>query len=248
MKYLKNYLVVIFAAGIGKRLGKLGQKQPKSLLEVNNKALIDRLILSLKKLGAIKIFIMVGYKFELIKNHIKRKNHKNIKFVKVENFHKNGHALTWFKVKNYWKKKKKPLIFLHSDIILDQKFLKNIVMSKKKNVIGIKSKFNHMFKPESLVVKAKGNVIEKIDFKKKIKSPEGEIIGINKFSLNTMQNIFNYMEKFFNKKNYGISWELFLNEYIREKKDKFYIIKNQKFNWININKLKDFNTAKKIGL
>lgn len=63
-----------------------------------------------------------------------------------------------------------------------------------------------------------------------------------------MQNIFNYMEKFFNKKNSGISWELFLNEYIKEKKDKFYIIKNQKFNWININKLKDFNSAKKIGL
>ncbi len=248
MNNLKDYLVVIFAAGIGKRLGKLGKQKPKSLLEINNKALIDKLILSLRKFGAIKIFIMVGYKLELIKKHIKKKNYKNIKFVKIKNFHKNGHAMTWFKVKSFWKKKKKPLIFLHSDIILDKKFLKNIVISKKKNIIGIKSKSKHTFKPESLVVKAKGDVVEKINLKKKIKSPEGEVIGINKFSSKTMQNIFNYMEKFFNKKNSGISWELFLNEYIKEKKDKFYIIKNQKFNWININKLKDFNSAKKIGL
>jgi hypothetical protein len=56
------------------------------------------------------------------------------------------------------------------------------------------------------------------------------------------------MKKFFNKKNKNISWELFLKKYIKEKKEKFYIIKNQKFDWINIYKIKDFNNAKKIEL
>ena len=191
---------------------------------------------------------MVGYKFNLIKKHIKSKNFKNIKFFKVDNFHKNGHALTWYKVKNFWKNKKQPLIFLHSDIVYDKKFLKNIIISKKKNIIGIKSKKNHKFKPDSLVVKVRSNIVQDIDFKKNIKSPEGEVIGINKFSSATTKNIFNYMKKFFNKKNKNISWELFLKKYIKEKKEKFYIIKNQKFDWININKIKDFNNAKKIGL
>tara|TARA_B110000211_G_C14010925_1_gene523101 strand:+ start:597 stop:1343 length:747 start_codon:yes stop_codon:yes gene_type:complete len=248
MSYLNDYLVVIFAAGIGKRLGKLGKEKPKSLLKINKQALIDRLVLNLQEYGASKIFIMVGYKFNLIKKHIKSKNFKNIKFFKVDNFHKNGHALTWYKVKNFWKNKKQPLIFLHSDIVYDKKFLKNIIISKKKNIIGIKSKKNHKFKPDSLVVKVRSNIVQDIDFKKNIKSPEGEVIGINKFSSATTKNIFNYMKKFFNKKNKNISWELFLKKYIKEKKEKFYIIKNQKFDWININKIKDFNNAKKIGL
>jgi len=248
MSNLNDYLVVIFAAGIGKRLGKLGKEKPKSLLKISNQALIDRIVINLQEYGAKKIFIMVGYKFNLIKKHIRSKNFKNVNFFKVENFKKNGNAIMWYKVKNFWKKKKQPLIFLHSDIVYDKKFLKNIITSKKKNIIGIKSKKNHQFKPDSLVVKVRSSIVQDIDFKKNIKSPTGEIIGINKFSSTTTKNIFNYMKKFFNKNNKNISWELFLKKYIKEKKEKFYIIKNQKFDWININKIKDFNNAKKIGL
>ena len=49
MSYLNDYLVVIFAAGIGKRLGKLGKEKPKSLLKINKQALIDRLVLNLQE-------------------------------------------------------------------------------------------------------------------------------------------------------------------------------------------------------
>ena len=111
MSNLNDYLVVIFAAGIGKRLGKLGKEKPKSLLKISNQTLIDRIVINLQEYGAKKIFIMVGYKFNLIKQHIRSKNFKNVKFFKVDNFRKNGHALTWYKVKNFWKKKKTTTYF-----------------------------------------------------------------------------------------------------------------------------------------
>ena len=64
--------------------------------------------------------------------------------------------------------------------------------------------------------------------KKRIKnfSPQGEILGINKFSKKTTENLFNYMDTFFDKNNKKLSWENVLNKYIQLKLDKFYILKN----------------------
>ena len=38
---LKKYSVVIFAAGMGKRLGSLGKRNPKCLLKINDSTLIE---------------------------------------------------------------------------------------------------------------------------------------------------------------------------------------------------------------
>ena len=58
MSNLNDYLVVIFAAGIGKRLGKLGKEKPKSLLKISNQTLIDRIVINLQEYGAKKIFFV----------------------------------------------------------------------------------------------------------------------------------------------------------------------------------------------
>ena len=47
----------------------------------------------------------------------------------------------------------------------------------------------------------------------KIKKPQGEIIGINKFSTKTTNKIFNFMDQFFNGKNKSLSWESFIDYY-----------------------------------
>ena len=51
------------------------------------------------------------------------------------------------------------------------------------------------------------------------------------------------MKKFFKSKNRHLNWEPFLKRYIELKKDKFFILNNQNYNWININRLSDYNKA-----
>ena len=62
---------IILASGIGKRLGKLGKKQPKCLLNLKrNVKIIDKLI---NDLGSIKkINIVVGYKEDYLKNYLSK--------------------------------------------------------------------------------------------------------------------------------------------------------------------------------
>ena len=56
--------------GKGSRLGKLGEKIPKTLLKLQNKSIIDYLIINLNKNGIEKILLSTFYKHHLIKKHI----------------------------------------------------------------------------------------------------------------------------------------------------------------------------------
>ena len=57
---------IILAAGRGSRMKELTEEIPKCLLEVEDKALLDRQIESLRGAGIDEIAIVTGYKRELL--------------------------------------------------------------------------------------------------------------------------------------------------------------------------------------
>ena len=48
------------------------------------------------------------------------------------------------------------------------------------------------------------------------------------------------MDKFLINDKKKLSWEFMLNFFLKKNKDKFFVLKNQKFLWRNINYLKDY--------
>ena len=76
---------VLLAAGKSSRMFS-ALKKPKCLLEIENKTLIEKLILNLKGLKIKKIYIVVGFKSHLIKKSL---NHlKFINFIHNKNYAK----------------------------------------------------------------------------------------------------------------------------------------------------------------
>ena len=246
---LSNYSIVLLSAGAGRRLGALGKKYPKCLLKINNKTLIELLINNLKKRKVRYISMIVGYKSKMLIKFLSKIKGIKINFIKINGYKKNGHSYSWFSYKDQWLKEKKPMILLHTDIYFNPIYLDNIIKSKKSNIIGIKCKKNHTFKKKSIVVEInKENKIKKIDYIDKISKPQGEIIGINKISQKTTKNIFYFMNKFFNSKKKSLSWEFFLNYYIKKTSESFYILRNQNYSWININTEQDYLEARVLKL
>lgn len=199
---INDYLFIIFVAGIGRRIGKLGQVAPKSLLKINDKAILEENIEKLRTLGVQNISLVVGYKKNKIINFLKKFKKTRFTYIKIKNFKKYGHGMTWFATRKLWSKKKKPLIIIHGDIIYDIRYLKNIIKSKKKDLIGISSKkINVNKKKNNWVVKTnKKKQILKVDYIKNFKNYSGEIIGINKISTETANKIFKFMKFFLKKK------------------------------------------------
>lgn len=244
MNNLKNYSVLILAAGMGRRLKTKGKKIPKCLNFISDKTILGRLIELLIIKGAKEINLIVGYKKKLILDFL-RKNIKDIKvnILETKKYATHGHARSWYIFEKNWKKNKKPLFLFHADIVFDIRYLTNILNSKKKNIIGIVKKKDDEYNDLSLVVQTrKDQTIKTIDYKKSIlKNISGEILGINKFSVKTTKNIFNHMKKFLKGKNNALSWEFVLDDFLKKNDDKIYILKDQNFFWVNINRLKDLN-------
>ncbi len=244
---LVNVDIILLSAGVGKRLGKLGKIKPKSLIEINNETLISRLIKILVRYKAKKISLLVGYKSNLIKQELKKIKEVDFRFIQIDNYRKYGHGFTWYKYKNYWEKRKKKILLIHTDIIFDEKFIKNILRNRKENIIGIKNQKNAQMKQSSFVVQANSkNQINKITYFKNAKKNVGEIIGINKISSNLMKKIFGFMQEIFqDEKNKFLSWEQVINKFIIRNKPPLYVLNNQSYPWININRISDFKKATK---
>ena len=239
-----NFSVVLLSAGIGRRLGKIGKIKPKCLLEVNKKKLIENIIEILQNRNVSEISIIVGYKAQMIKEVVKKFTKIKFNFIKINNYKVNGHACSWYAFRQTWTKKKLPILLLHTDIFFDSKYLDNIIKSKKINIIGIHSNKN-IFNEKSILIKAnKHLLVKEINYKNKIKDSIGEVIGINKISIKTADNLFLFMKKFLIKKNKRLSWEFMLDNYLKNNNDSFSVLQKQNFSWTNINHEKDYLLVK----
>ena len=76
---------VILAAGMGKRLGELTKGNTKCMVEVNGKALIDRLLEQLSGLSLTRVIIVVGYQGRKLIDHIGDRYDDKLKIEYVNN-------------------------------------------------------------------------------------------------------------------------------------------------------------------
>ena len=220
----ENLQAVILAGGKGTRLGRLGKKIPKAMVNINGIPFIDLLIKQLKKEGVNKFLILTGYKKESIINHFINK--KNIEIYKGKT---NWKTLTRIlKAENLIRRK---FLLMYCD-----NFLPKFNLSKQLSLMKIK-KSNIIFSIIEKKKNQKGTILEKdqkkIYYRKNIKSNLAEagymLINKKKFFRNIIKNknnkdlpdYLNFLSKKYNL--YGINY-----------KKNFFCIENQSF----INKTK----------
>ena len=67
---------IILAAGMGKRLKNLTQNNPKCMVDVAGKTLIERMLTAIDSYSLKRIVIVIGYKSEILKEYIATLNIK----------------------------------------------------------------------------------------------------------------------------------------------------------------------------
>ncbi|HCL57691.1 MAG TPA: hypothetical protein DHW82_11885 [Spirochaetia bacterium] len=78
--------VVILAAGLGSRLKGLTEDKPKAMVSVLNKTLIDYALEFIDLSVINRVFIIGGYKKDILENHLKTKNNKKIFFIENKDY------------------------------------------------------------------------------------------------------------------------------------------------------------------
>lgn len=124
---------VILAAGEGKRMGPLTQTQPKAMLPIANKPILEHVLLSAYNSGIREYIFVVGYHSEKIKEYFGDGSKFGVRMEYLSQEKQLGTAHAIGKVQG---KVKERFLILNGDIIVEAGSIKKLIASQEEGVIA----------------------------------------------------------------------------------------------------------------
>lgn len=170
---------VILAAGESH-----GFNYPNGLIKVEEFVLLERNIELLLRNGIEKIYIVIGYYKEQFSYLVKKYDNKVI-LVENEEYKERGSYYSLLKLKGIVKEN---ILLLDSDILYEERALKNIIGNKNSNVILVSEEKGQ--KNETYVEEKEGYLYRISKDRRELKNIQGEMLGVSKISYFLLKYLF----------------------------------------------------------
>ena len=121
---------LILAAGFGSRLKELTKDKPKAMIEIKGEMLLDTQIKAALAIGVENVYIVSGYKFNLIDEHVRKKYDHRVKIIHNFQFANSNSAFSWLLAAPYIFNK--PYLHLNCDVLFTKDTLVRMVQEFKK--------------------------------------------------------------------------------------------------------------------
>lgn len=129
---------IILAAGMGSRLKALTKDNPKCMVKVNDKTLIERALSQLDRYNLEEIILVLGYKKDVLKEYINSLGIKTkVSYIDNDIYDKTNNIYSLYLAKE--EMLKNDILLLESDLIFDESILKNLIENSSKNMAVIAS-------------------------------------------------------------------------------------------------------------
>jgi len=171
---------IILAAGVGKRLKPLTDKQPKCLIKIGGKTLLARYLETLKRLGIRDITFVLGHLKDLIIEEISALDtKKELKFhYLINDGYKNGSITSLWTARE---KLGKDVLIMDADVLFHPALLERLVKSPNASCFLMEEDFIDTGEEMKLFIK--DDRVIAISKKNKVKTPcVGEGVGFLKLS------------------------------------------------------------------
>ncbi len=229
---------VILAAGKGTRLSEITKEKPKCLIDVGKVTILQRQLEYLSNNGVQKIYLVIGYKGEMIKNSVK--NSENVHIIENKEYAITDNIYSLYLTKDFIKGKE--FILVNGDVVCDEEIIRRILKIKGKNVAPIDSKYYDL---EKLKVRIEDGFVKEIlpkNAPREISS--GSTIGIFKFSSGGSNLLFEEVEKCIKQKIREKWFEFALNRILP--KLKMIPLDIHGLKWIEVDTTEDVIKARKL--
>jgi len=229
---------VILAAGKGTRIPEITRDIPKCLIEVQGKTILERQLAMLLKNSFKKIYVVIGYKAELIRKKISYNS--KIKFILNKDYATTDNIYSLFLTRD--KIKDEAFLLLNGDILCEEKIIKKLVENESVDIAPVDTKY---FDSEKLKIKVENNRVLGILPKNAPKyMSDGSTIGIFKFSSNGSKILFDEIEKCIKSGEKNRWFEFALTRICKQIDMQVLDIHGMK--WVEIDDLMDLKKAQKI--
>ena len=183
---------VILAAGISSRLRPLTDDTPKCLLKVGEKNILELTIDNILANNIDDVIIVTGYLEEKIRNFVSKKYPGlNVTYIYNEMYGSTNNIYSlWLTKESVWGDE---MLLMDSDIIFDKEIITKLLASGYESCLALK---RHQVQDEEIKLKVgeNGRVLE-IGKEVKLEDAIGESIGIEKFGVETLKQLFTIIER-----------------------------------------------------
>lgn|SRR3989338_5502047 len=226
---------IILAAGKSSRMYPLTLDKPKCLLELEpGKTIIDHQINMLNKCGVKDIVVVVGYLKEKIKKILGNK----ARYRDFEDFSKYNNLHTINSIKD---ELDGDMVILYSDVIFGEKLLKKCLASKEDFCLLV---HNKGILKDTARLTIKNNSIMDFGNHIPVEEADGNFVGIAKFSKTGAKILAEEISRMARDKKHDNDYYLAaINEIAKTRKIGCAYAEGKP--WIEIDFLKDYETAKK---
>jgi choline kinase len=245
---MSQLTALILAAGYGSRIADV-TTEPKSLLKVNDKTLMDWHFEALKEIGIRNVVVVVGYKREVILDYLLKYNKDfDIHFAVNDDYRVKGNTYSLF-----YGLDKTPgeFVLFDADLIYENKILNHFIKDKTPNQILVGESSIDDIESAKAMVDKDGFVRMTID-KRAVSKEErtrfsfaGEAVGVLKFSKIYRDDLYSACKKFLaDEKNISKNWEHVMNEFLLT--HDMGIQQTISNKWVEIDNREDLEKAKRL--
>lgn len=182
---------LILAAGLGSRMKELTKNSTKSMVEVNGRSLIERMLAQLDLLNLNRIVVVDGYQNEVMENYIDSLDIKTpIEYVTNKDYDKTNNIFSVYLARDYFFED--DTIMIESDLIFADEVLDRVAKSEFEN-LAVVSKFESWMDGTVVKFDKNKNIIDFID-KKAFDFEQTDsyykTVNIYKFSKSFSKNVY----------------------------------------------------------
>lgn len=172
---------IMLAAGVGRRLGKEGQNQPKCLLRFNGKSLLERHLDYLRSCQIDEVAIAVGYQAQMIQNEIEAVKAENWVTTVYNPDYTKGSVISLWTLREHLSAGDE-ILLMDADVLYDRRIIERLVKTDIPNCFLLDRDFEPGEEPVKLCVRD-GYLVE---FRKQVALDlvydfSGESVGFFRF-------------------------------------------------------------------
>ena len=236
---------IILAAGVASRLRPLTNNTPKCLLKVGEKSILQRTIDNLVSNNINQIVVVTGYLREMIETYL-TENYPNVtfEFLYNEKYDSTNNIYSLCMTKDLVLNN--DVLLLDSDIVFDSRIIGQLLNSDYLNCLSVRSDHELCEEEIKLLLQDDGSIKE---ISKTIDPPSaiGESIGIEKFSSNFVNELFEILDKkILQDKDVNIFYEAAFHDAINAG-GKIYTVDVEDYKCLEVDTPEDFESAGRIA-
>jgi len=232
---------VILAAGISARLRPLTDHIPKCLLKIGDKTILERTLDNLLTYHLNDIVIVTGYLEEQIKNFVARYYPQlNVIYIRNNKYDTTNNIYSLWMTKDLVINN--DMLLMDSDILFDKRILALLLQSNYPNCLALRS--DHELSDEEIKIRLNSDKsIAEISKTVDLKHAVGESIGIEKFSTEFTNKLFEILDrKILAENKVNIFYEAAFQEAIDEG-EKLYAVNIDSLKCIELDFTEDIERA-----